>query len=282
MRRNIRLILLIFIYITILSIQSSLFAIDDFINFKFFASRAFEKMTGQTIQEFIDSSDLYSGIRNNNNLTEFQKNEIIRIINESIVNQIVDQFNKIYVKFNMGLLKGCLSTNINISLETNEIIRDQEQIKVIEDEINQGLNSIFKCYYYDGPELKEIFSEIGQILYYIRMVIFGLFIFNIFIIIVLGLKLLSGANLFIFTSIKNVFAFMTIFIFLILFLILLFFPIILNILNINKLNEFGIDDFKDTLTLRTKNWGVSFILLLSILCILIVKSVFIDTMKITK
>jgi hypothetical protein len=237
MRRNIRLILLIFIYITILSIQSSLFAIDDFINFKFFASKAFEKITGQTLQQFIDSSDIYSGIRNNNNLTEFQN---------------------------------------------NEILRDQEQIKVIEDEINYSLNSLFKCYFYDGPELKEIFSEIGQLLYYIRLIIFGLFVFNIFIIIVLGLKLLSGANLFIFTSIKNVLAFMTIFIFLILFLVLLFFPTILNVLNINKLNEFGIDDFKDTITLRTKNWGVSFILLLSILCILVVKSVFIDTLKITK
>ena len=282
MKRNIRLILLLFIYITILSIQSSLFAIDNFISFKFFASKAFEKMTEQTLQEYIDNSDLYSGIRNNNNLTEFQKNYIIRIINETIVYEIVNQFNDIYVKFNMGLLKGCLSTNIKIKLQPNEIIRDEEQIKQIEDEINYGLNSLFKCYFYDGPELKEIFSEIGQLLYYVRLIIFGLFVFNIFIIIVLGLKLLSGANLFIFTSIKNILAFMTIFIFIMLFLILLFFPTVLNALNINKLDMLGINDFEDTITLRSRNWGVSFILLITILSILLVKSVFIDTAKITK
>lgn len=284
MRRNIKIILLLFIYITILALQSSLFAIDDFINFKFFMSVVFEKITGQTIQEFIDSSDIYSSIRNNENLNENGKNQIIEVLNENIVSQITRYLNEIYIKLNMGLLKACMTSNINIILTDEEVLNgieiDNQHIIDVQSKINEKLNDIFRCYNYNGPEFKKIFNNISKILWYVRLVIGILFIFNISIIIILSLKLLSGANLFLFTSIKNIIVFITIFIFVILFLILLFFPLILDVLNINELNKFGIDDFKNKYILQPKNWGISFILLLTIMCVLVVKSVFIDRIKV--
>lgn len=285
MKRNIKLILLLSVYITIITLQTTLFAIDDFITFQFLIVTVFEKLTGKSLQQFIDDANIYEGIRNNRLIPEQQKNNIIRELNDNIIAKVVDFISNIFVKFNIGLTQGCISSNLSISIDEVPSVRGvniEDEVLEVQNKINNSLNLLFRCFKYDSPELKELFSGIDQILFYIRNAIIALFVMLIIIIVILVLKLLSGANLLLFTIIKNLIAFAVILILVILFTIFLFFPTILTALDINKLDVFGIDDFSNTLTLRTKNWGASFILLLVILIIVVLKSVFIDTIKVTK
>lgn len=268
-------LLILVIYIAILVLHSTMFAIDNYITLKFYPKNTLEEISGKSIDTYNDDIINYTFglIDNTPNLSSEQKEEAKKDIVNPIKEKIFDFFNEFYIKFDIGLLKICtsLSDNIeNLNLQNDPVInRYNLDFSEIQNKMDNELKPLFKCYNYNSLN----FNEIKTYMNHIRNLIISLFVAIIFIILVIFVKLIGKKKLKLFTLIKNIINVFIGFIFIIIFCLLFFLPGILNHMNISLKNS-GIYDFEDTSILRTKNWGTSFSLLLVIIILLFFKKLF--------
>lgn len=273
-------LILLLIYIVILVLQISMFAVDNYITLDFYPSKLLEKLLGSDVNDYVLKVELLVNnvIDNDGNLSDEQKQKAKKDLISPIKEKTKTFINDFYIKFNMGLLKGCTSVPEHmktLGLENDPIISKYNiDVSQIQTKLDEEFYPLFKCYYYDGPELSEAFGDIGKYMSYVRIAIILLFVANSFIILIIFGKLLRGKKLILFTFIKNIIGFFVGIIFTILFSIFFFLPSIIKNFNVS-LSDYGIDDFDNTSILRIDNWGPSFEILIAIVILTLIKTVFV-------
>ena len=273
-------LILLIIYIVILVLQITMFSLDEYVVVNFYPNKLLKKILGSDINDYILKVELLvnSVIDNDVNLSDEQKQKAKNDLNSPIKEKIKHFINDFYIKFNMGLLKGCASVPEHmktLGLENDPIINKYNiDVSQIQTKLDEEFYPLFKCYYYDGPELLEAFGDIGKYMSYVRIAIILLFVANSFIILIIFGKLIRGKKLRMLTLIKNILGFFVGIIFIIIFSLIFFIPLIIKNFNIS-LSEYGLNDFDNTSILRVKNWGTSFKILIATVIIILIKTVFV-------